>query len=59
MTRSIRLKGKVIIVDASRDYLEGKAQNALRPEDITRIVTAHKAAVARLSTAAIVECHNY
>jgi type I restriction enzyme M protein len=38
------LKGKVIIIDASRDYLEGKAQNTLRPEDITHIVAAHKAA---------------
>jgi type I restriction enzyme M protein len=38
------LKGKVIIIDASRDYLAGKAQNSLRPGDITRIVNAHKAA---------------
>ncbi|MCY1457096.1 type I restriction-modification system, M subunit [compost metagenome] len=38
------LKGKVIIIDASRDYLEGKAQNSLRVEDITRIVSTHKAA---------------
>ncbi|AEJ03289.1 type I restriction-modification system, M subunit, putative [Stutzerimonas stutzeri] len=38
------LKGKVIIIDASRDYLEGKAQNSLRVEDITRIVNTHKAA---------------
>jgi type I restriction enzyme M protein len=38
------LKGKVIIIDASRDYLEGKAQNSLRLKDIVRIVNAHKAA---------------
>ncbi|AXT48853.1 type I restriction-modification system subunit M [Chromobacterium rhizoryzae] len=38
------LKGKVIIIDASRDYLEGKAQNTLRLEDITHIVSTHKAA---------------
>ncbi|OEO25986.1 type I restriction endonuclease subunit M [Pseudomonas sp. J237] len=38
------LKGKVIIIDASRDYLEGKAQNSLRAEDISRIVSTHKAA---------------
>ncbi len=38
------LKGKVIIIDASRDYLEGKAQNTLRPEDIARITTTHTAA---------------
>jgi type I restriction enzyme M protein len=38
------LKGKVIIIDASRDYLEGKAQNSLRPEDIAHIVSTHKSA---------------
>lgn len=38
------LKGKVIIIDASRDYLEGKAQNSLGAEDIARIVSTHKAA---------------
>lgn len=38
------LKGKLIIIDASRDYLAGKAQNSLRPEDIARIVGAHRAA---------------
>ncbi len=38
------LKGKVIIIDASRDYLEGKAQNSLRPEDIAHIASTHKAA---------------
>jgi type I restriction enzyme M protein len=29
-------KGKVLFVDASNDYLEGKAQNHLRDEDITK-----------------------
>jgi type I restriction enzyme M protein len=38
------LQRKVIIIDASRDYLEGKAQNSLRPEDIERIARTHKAA---------------
>ena len=38
------LNGKVIIIDASRDYLEGKAQNSLSVEHITRIVSTHKAA---------------
>lgn len=38
------LKDKVIIINASRDYLEGKAQNHLRAEDIVRIVNTHKAA---------------
>ena len=38
------LKDKVIIIDASRDYAEGKAQNSLRSQDIDRIVAAHRAA---------------
>lgn len=38
------LKSKVIIIDASRDYFEGKAQNSLRPKDIAHIVSTHKAA---------------
>lgn len=41
------LKGKLIIINASRDCLEGKAQNSLRPEDLTRIVGTHKAAFER------------
>lgn len=41
------LRGRIIIVDASRDYLEGKAQNSLRVEDITRIVSTHKDAFER------------
>ena len=41
------LKGKVIIIDASRDYLEGKAQNSLRADDIRHIVNTHKAAFER------------
>jgi type I restriction enzyme M protein len=39
------LQGKVIIIDASREYLEGKAQNSLRPEDVARIARTHKAAL--------------
>ena len=39
------LQGRVIIIDASCDYLEGKAQNILRSEDITRIANTYKAAV--------------
>lgn len=38
------LKGKVIIIDASRDYFDGKAQNSLRLKDIEGIVRTHKAA---------------
>ncbi|MBK7005951.1 MAG: SAM-dependent DNA methyltransferase [Burkholderiales bacterium] len=38
------LQGKLIIIDASRDYAEGKAQNSLRPQDVQRIVATHRAA---------------
>jgi type I restriction enzyme M protein len=38
------LQGKVIIIDASRDYAEGKAQNSLRAEDVQRITATHRAA---------------
>jgi len=31
-------KGKVLFLDASKDYLEGKAQNFLRQEDIEKTV---------------------
>jgi type I restriction enzyme M protein len=41
------LKGKVIIIDASRDFAEGKAQNSLRPEDIACIASTHKEAFER------------
>jgi type I restriction enzyme M protein len=33
-------KGKVLIIDAERDFLEGKNQNTLRSQDISRIVKA-------------------
>ena len=39
------LKSKLIFIDASRDYLTGKAQNSLRSEDITRIVSTHQSAI--------------
>lgn len=35
------------IIDASRNYLEGKAQNSLRLGDINHIVSTHKAAFER------------
>jgi len=38
------LKGKVIIIDASADFSDDKVQNRLRPEDIARIASVHKAA---------------
>ncbi len=34
-------KGKVLIIDAEKDYLEGKNQNVLRPQDINKIVKAY------------------
>ena len=48
------LRDKVIIIDASRECLSGKVQNSLRPEDINRIVGAHKAAFEHLT-----EVENY
>ena len=43
------LKNKVIIIDASREYLEGKVQNSLRLKDINHIVSTHKAAFESLT----------
>lgn len=34
-------KGKVLIIDAEHDYLEGKNQNSLRKQDIDKIVKAY------------------
>lgn len=34
-------KGKVLIIDAEHDYLEGKNQNTLRKQDIEKIVKAY------------------
>jgi type I restriction enzyme M protein len=36
-------KGKVLFIDASRDYQEGKNQNVLRDEDIQKIVSTYDA----------------
>lgn len=41
------LKSKVIIIDASADFADDKVQNRLRPEDVVRIVSTHKAAFER------------
>lgn len=41
-SKSKALKDKVIFLDASRNYLEGKAQNSLRFEDIAQIVSTYK-----------------
>lgn len=35
-------KGKVLFIDASKDYLEGKAQNFLRKEDIQKTLNAYE-----------------
>lgn len=34
-------KGKVLIIEAEKDYLEGKNQNSLRPQDINKIIKAY------------------
>lgn len=34
-------KGKVLIIDGERDFLEGKNQNALRKQDIDKIIKAY------------------
>ncbi len=36
-------KGKALIIDAEKDFLEGKNQNSLRPQDISKIVKAFDA----------------
>lgn len=36
-------KGKILIIDAERDFLEGKNQNSLRKEDIEKITKAYDA----------------
>jgi len=34
-------KGKILFIDASKDYLEGKAQNHLRQEDIEKTLATY------------------
>lgn len=34
-------KNKVLIINAEKDFLEGKNQNSLRPQDISKIIKAH------------------
>lgn len=41
--KSQEKKGKVMIIDAEKDYLEGKNQNSLRAQDISKIVKAYDA----------------
>ena len=59
------LKGKVLFINADREYAEGKAQNKLRPEDIEKMdfVFTHKREIPKysriVSKAEIVEKHDY
>jgi type I restriction enzyme M protein len=39
--KSENKKNKVFIIDAEKDFLEGKNQNSLRPQDINKIVKAY------------------
>lgn len=34
-------KNKVLIIDAEKDFLEGKNQNSLRPQDINKVIKAY------------------
>ena len=45
------LKGKVLFINADREYAEGKAQNKLRPEDIEKIdfVFTHRLEIPKYS----------
>ncbi len=40
--KSARNKGKVFFLYGARDFLQGKKQNKLRPEDIDKIVSAYR-----------------
>ena len=59
------LRGKVLFINADREYAEGKNQNKLRPEDIEKIdfVFTHKRELPKYSRlvdkAEIVEKHDY
>lgn len=59
------LRGKVLFINADREYAEGKNQNKLRPEDIEKIdfVFTHKLDLERYSrlvdSKEIVENHDY
>lgn len=39
--KDVQKKNKVLVVDGEKDYLEGKNQNSLRPQDINKIVKAY------------------
>ena len=50
-SKSDHLRGKVLFINADREYAEGKAQNKLRPEDIEKIdfVFTHKREIPKYS----------
>ena len=60
-----RLRGKVLFINADREYAEGKNQNKLRPEDIEKIdsVFTHKREIAKYSRLVdkteIADAHDY
>lgn len=59
------MQGKILFINADREYAEGKAQNKLRPEDIEKIdfVFTHKLEIPKYSRLVdrkeIVEVHDY
>ncbi len=59
------MKGKILFINADREYAEGKAQNKLRPEDIEKIefVFSHKREIPKYSRIVkaeeIIETHDY
>lgn len=59
------LRGKILFINADREYAEGKAQNKLRPEDIEKIdhVFTHKIELPKYSRlvdkSEIVDTHDY
>lgn len=59
------LKGKILFINADREYAEGKAQNKLRPEDIEKVdyVFTHKVEYPKysrlVSKEEIAEQHDY
>ncbi len=64
-SKSDALRGKVLFINADREYAEGKSQNKLRPEDIEKIdhVFTHKIELPKYSRlvdkAEIVDTHDY
>ena len=59
------MRGKILFINADREYAEGKAQNKLRPEDIEKIafVFTHKRELPKYSRlvdkSEIVDTHDH